>query len=197
MLPKDIYPESGFRLPLPKRGELDDLGKEIYDEYAGANEKSLAGLRGPAGIRLYSPALARQASRYNHYLRYETGFEPHIRELAILTAARETDSQFEWTIHEPVARAAGLESRTVDAVKFEGDTVGLPMKEAIVIELGRQMLREKRVTQTLFARAIEAFGPRGLVELVALMGEYVATAALLTVFDMQLPPDREPLLPLG
>jgi 4-carboxymuconolactone decarboxylase len=71
------------------------------------------------------------------------------------------------------------------------------MKEAIVIELGRQMLREKRVTQTLFARAIEAFGPRGLVELVALMGEYVATAALLTVFDMQLPPDREPLLPLG
>ena len=30
-IPNDIYPESGFRLPLPERDELDDAGKKIYD----------------------------------------------------------------------------------------------------------------------------------------------------------------------
>jgi hypothetical protein len=34
-LPKDVYPESGFRLPLPKREALDDRGKKIYDEIVG------------------------------------------------------------------------------------------------------------------------------------------------------------------
>ena len=33
-----------------------------------------------------------------------------------------------------------------------------------------------------------------LVDLVLLMGNYAATAALLTAFDMQLPADRPPLL---
>jgi len=35
-----------------------------------------------------------------------------------------------------------------------------------------------------------------LVELVMLMGNYAATAALLTAFDMQLPEGQKPLLPV-
>jgi 4-carboxymuconolactone decarboxylase len=38
------------------------------------------------------------------------------------------------------------------------------------------------------------FGRRELVDLVALMGNYAATAALLTAFDMQLDPDVTPPL---
>ena len=30
-LPKDIYPDSGNRLPPVKREELDELGKKLYD----------------------------------------------------------------------------------------------------------------------------------------------------------------------
>ena len=52
-MPADIDPQSGFRLPLPKREELDEAGKKIYDD-AATPGKSLVGLRGPAGIRLYS-----------------------------------------------------------------------------------------------------------------------------------------------
>jgi len=40
------------------------------------------------------------------------------------------------------------------------------------------------------------FGRRALVDLVALMGNYAATAALLTAFDMQLDPDQTPPLAL-
>ncbi len=47
-----------------------------------------------------------------------------------------------------------------------------------------------------FARALSRFGRRGLVDLVALMGNYASTAALLTAFDMQLDPGQKPLLPV-
>jgi 4-carboxymuconolactone decarboxylase len=43
-----------------------------------------------------------------------------------------------------------------------------------------------------FARALTLFGRRKLVDLVALMGNYAATAAMLTAFDMQLDPDQPP-----
>jgi hypothetical protein len=47
-----------------------------------------------------------------------------------------------------------------------------------------------------FARALTLFGRRKLIDLVALMGNYAATAAMLTTFDMQLDPDQPPPLPV-
>ena len=46
-----------------------------------------------------------------------------------------------------------------------------------------------------YARALTEFGPGRLVDLVALMGNYASTAALLTAFAMQLDPGQEKLPP--
>ena len=56
-MPSDIDPQSGFRLPLPKREDLDEAGKQHYDR-AATPGTSLAGLQGPSGIQLYSPRTA-------------------------------------------------------------------------------------------------------------------------------------------
>jgi hypothetical protein len=85
-MPSDIDPQSGFRLPLPKREDLDEAGKAHYDR-ATAPGASIAGL--------YSPKASAHARALNRYLRFEAGFAPRIREIAILTTAREMDSQFE------------------------------------------------------------------------------------------------------
>jgi 4-carboxymuconolactone decarboxylase len=73
MYPRDIDPASGCRLPLPKREELDEAGQQTYDSLADPGGSSLRGLRGPGGILLHSPALARQTRPLNHYLRHEAG----------------------------------------------------------------------------------------------------------------------------
>ena len=104
-MPSDIDPQSGFRLPLPKREDLDEAGKAHYDR-ATAPGASIAGLQGPTGIGLYSPKASAHARALNRYLRFEAGFAPRIREIAILTTAREMDSQFEWSAHEPEALKA-------------------------------------------------------------------------------------------
>ena len=57
-LPADVYPESRFRLPLPKRDDFDDAGKKVFDRIVDPARNSLVGLQGPAGIRLASPRLA-------------------------------------------------------------------------------------------------------------------------------------------
>ena len=195
-LPEDVYPESGFRLPPPKREDLDDYGKSVYDRLGSPGRRKLAGLRGPSGIRMHSPKLAERANALSRYLRYESGLSGPVRELAILVTAREMDSQFEWTAHEPAALKEGIPQETIDIVKYRRDPSNLTEAEEVIIRLGRQMFGDKRVDSALFARALKTWGPKQLVELVALMTNYCATAALLCAFDMQLSPDKKPLLPI-
>ena len=195
-MPSDIDPESGFRLPLPKREDLDDAAKSHYDRAAKPSGQSIVGLRGPAGIRLYSPKSLDHAQGLNRYLRFEAGFTPAIREIAILATAREMDSQFEWVAHEPEALKEGVPQSVVDVIKHRRSTAGLGETEATVIELGRQLWRDRRVTSETFAKAKTIFGPNKLVELIMLMGNYAGTAALLAAVDMQLHAGKKPLLPI-
>ena len=193
-MPSDIDPNSGFRLPLPKREDLDDVGKRAYDR-AAAPGKSLVGLRGPGGITLYSTKTVESRNQFSNHLRYDV-FPANIREVAILAVAREMDSQFEWAAHEPEALKEGVPAEVVDVIKRRLSTQGLDETYAAIIELGRQTFGEHKVTSECFARVKKLFPPTKLVELVMLMGNYAATAALLTAFDMQLPEGQKPLLPV-
>jgi len=196
-VPPDIDPQSGFRLPLPRREDLDETARAYYDRALTPGGHSIVGLRGPAGIRLYSPRSLEFGQGLNRYLRFEAGFAPALREIAILATAREMDSQFEWAAHEGEALKEGVSPAVIDIIRHRRSTAGLGETETVVIELARQMFRDRRVTPELFARAKALFGPRKLVDLVQLMGNYAATAALLCAFDMQLPAGQEPLLPVG
>jgi 4-carboxymuconolactone decarboxylase len=106
------------------------------------------------------------------------------------------DSQFEWCAHEPEALKEGVEPGVIDVIKHRKPTAGLDETDAAVIEFGRQLFRDHRVTPETFARVKALFGPHKLVELVMLMGNYAGTAALLAAVDMQLHPGRKPLLPI-
>jgi 4-carboxymuconolactone decarboxylase len=194
-MPSDIDPRSGFRLPLPNREDLDEAGKATYDR-ATKPGATIAGLQGPAGIQLFSPKTAPFHTAMNRYLRFEAGFTPHVREVAILTTAREMDSQFEWVAHEPEALKEGVPQNTIDVIKHRRSTAGLDETDATVIELGRQIWKDHKVKSETFAKAKAIFGPNKLIELVMLMGNYAGTAALLATVDMQLHAGKKPLLPI-
>jgi len=192
-MPSDIDPQSGFRLPLPKREDLDEVGQRAYDRTVSSG-RSIVGLRGPGGIALYSSKTVELRNAFGEYLRYEV-FDPKVREVAILAVAREMDSQFEWAAHEPQALKDGVPQEVIDVVKYRKPTQGLDETYAAIIELGRQTFGDHKVTSECFARVKKLFPPQKLVELVMLMGNYAATAALLAAFDMQVP-DGKPKLPV-
>ena len=194
-MPSDIDPKSGFRLPLPNREDLDEAGKTAYDRGVKPGA-TIAGLQGPAGIQLFSPKTAAHMTAINRYLRFEAGFTPHVREVAILTTAREMDSQFEWVAHEPEALKEGVPQTVIDIIKYRRSTSGIDETDALIIELGRQLWRDHKLSSESFAKAKAIFGPNKLIDLVMLMGNYAGTAALLTAVDMQLHAGKKPLLPV-
>jgi len=196
-LPDDVYPESLSRLPLLKREELDDDGKRYYDAVTGPGSRTLAGLQGPSGIWLHSPRLAEHLRRANQYLRYETGLDRRLTELAILVTARELDHQFEWTAHEPAALREGLEPEIIDLVKYRKPVSGLGERETAIITFGRELLRDRKVRPETVACAVALVERRGVLDLVALMANYASTALILSAFEQQVHLDKPPLLPMS
>jgi len=192
-LPADIFPDSLSRLPLVKREDLDQNGQRIFDLIAGPHRTTR--LSGPAALSLYSPRAAEPVELLNRWLRANGVLGPRLTELAILVAARELDQQYEWTGHEPAALRAGVDPAIIDVIRYNKDYAGLEGKDALIVHLGRQLFRERRVDSDLFAKAVELFGRQGTLELATLLGDYAMVGIMMQAVDQHLPPERPSTLP--
>ena len=177
--PDDIHPDSRSRLPL-RSAETTSTATVLYGRLL-----SPSGL-GPNAIRTYGAGQETLEARVGRRL----------RQLAILVTARAHDSQFLWTVNEPLARAAGLEPELIDIVRHGRPPAGVGEQDAVLIEFGREMFGNHTVSAATYARAERAFGVQDLVDIVRLMGEQASDAIVLQGFDQQLPAGVEPLLPL-
>ncbi len=182
-------------VPLIRRDQLtDDLGKKLYDE-AASDTSSLVGLQGPGGISLYSPKYDDVQRPLNRFLRFHTGLDRKLVEVAIMVSARETNQPFEWSAHEKAGRAEGVSEATIDVIRLRKPVTGLDPKEAAIITLGREAIGKHKVSPQTFATAQRLFGTEQLIDLTAVMGDYLMTGLLLTTFDQQLPPNTPSTLP--
>lgn len=197
--PRDIDPGSRNRLPIVTRDRLSDLGKSLYDKNADdvRTGRSLAGFQGPNGIVLHSPRVADSDLRKNDYLRFDSRLGRRHYEVAVLVTAREMDHQFEWAAHEPAALNAGVPQTVIDVIKHRRPVTGLDRKDAVLIELGRQVFAHRSAQSQTFAEALALFGPLDLVDAVSTMGHYAGIAILLNAFDQQLAPGQTALLPIA
>jgi hypothetical protein len=199
-LPADIDPESGNRLPLPTRADMNDADRKIFDDIMARQQGGLAAReKERPQVRMHSPGLSRGLNEAHHYLKYDAGIGNRLMTVAVLATARELTNQFEWTQWEEHARSPKdpryVEPNVVDAIKFCGPLTGLSEKDAAVIALGREMFGARKVSSATFAKVLELFGRRGTVDLEELMGLYGATAYELVAFDQQLHAGQKPLLP--
>jgi 4-carboxymuconolactone decarboxylase len=192
-LPADVDPQSYSRLPLLKRDQLDPDTQRVFDATAG-KDRAVAPI-GPVGTSLYSPGVAEPMNQLNQYLR-KTVVGTHYFEICALLAAREFDQYYEWSSHEPGAVRAGVDQKSIDAIKFNRDVKGLQEKDAAVIQFGRALFHQHKVSPALYSKIVEMFGKQGMFELTAVMGDYAMAAMMLDAVDQQLPPDRKPLLPV-
>jgi 4-carboxymuconolactone decarboxylase len=192
-LPADIDPQTFSRLPPIPRAQFDANGQRIYDALMGRDATAPPRL-GPAAITLHSIVVAEPWDALNQAVR-KSPITPRYVELCTLVAAREFDSEYEWSAHEPAAQRAGVPQDVIDAVRGNGDTAGLLEKDALVITFGRELFRRHKIDSALYAKVVGQFGKQGMVDITVTLGDYAMTAFLLSAVDQHLPPGRTANLP--
>lgn len=178
--------------PITAKEHLPAAQQPIFDAIVQTRKR----IAGPFGVLLHSPELAGRVAHLGAYVRFESLLSPVVRELAILTTAREMDCQYEWTAHVPLARQAGVRQQAIDAIGHRTAPAGLTAEEALVVRFGQELLRQHRVNEETFQAALARFGPQGAVELTTTIGYYGLVACVLNAFEVPLDPGMTPLLPV-
>ena len=203
-IPPDIHEDSWARLPTITRESLNAEDQLAFDIIVNPDSRYATGLRGPIGMWMYSPRMAEHIFPASSYLRYGADGErdQRLTELAILTTARELDSQYEWSAHEGLARDAGLEEEIIELLRFgraladAGALPGLGAPERTIIRVARELVNEPKVSAEAFAEAQALFGNEGVMDLTGLVGYYTFVNYTLKTFDVQRTPGSRLLLPL-
>jgi 4-carboxymuconolactone decarboxylase len=151
----------------------------------------------PFNIWVRSPELLDRLQRVGEYIRFKSSLPPRLNEFAILITAREWNAQYEWFAHHRLAMAGGLDPR-IAAELAEGKVpTGMKPDEQVVYDFTTELYRHKGVSDTTYKRAMDAFGERGVADLVAVNGYYVLVAMTVNVDRTPIPGDgKPPLQPL-
>jgi 4-carboxymuconolactone decarboxylase len=202
-IPADIQEDSWARLPTLARETLGPDGQRVFDSIVGPESRYSTGLRGPVGMWMYSPRMAEHIFPASTYLRFgaDGQRDQRLTELAILVTARELNSQYEWSAHEGLARTAGLEEKIIELVRTGGLLTDAPLpglneQERIIVQVGRELVNEPKLSREAFETAQRLFGNEGLMDLAGLIGYYTFVNYTLKTFDVQRAPGTQLLLPL-
>jgi 4-carboxymuconolactone decarboxylase len=189
-LPADLDPQSRARLPYLKKSEMDAKGQKLLDIFTSKDGT----LTGPLAFASYNSGVG-QALLDLHNAAVTGGtLDPHTRELAILVACRETNYNLEWNGHEASGLKAGIDARVIDVVRNNRPLTGLDEKDATVIRFGRQLFGDKKVDSATFAKAVELWGRRGTMDMVAAMNTYAVSGYFAIAVDEH-SPEGKPTLP--
>ena len=187
------------RLPYLQRSDLDDAGQALWDAIVDSRGRTVVndagGLVGPFNAWVHAPGVGARLSALGATLRFETSIERRLLELAIIVVAAHWKAEFEWWAHLSMARQHGVDDAIVAAIgrgetpSFEADD------EAVVYAFARQLVVSGGVDDATFARAVEALGRQGVVELASLCGYYTLVSFTLNAFAVPLPPGVAPAWP--
>ena len=152
-------------------------------------------VRGPFLALLRSPGLAHTVQQVGEYLRFRSPLDRRIAEMATLMAARHWTQQYEWQSHYKHAMKAGLNPAIAQAIAEGRRPAGMAADEKALHDLLSEVLHNKSVSDTTYARAVKIFGEQAVIELITVAGYYAMLAMILNVARKALPAGQEPMLP--
>jgi len=152
-LPGDVSPDSRNRLPLLRPENAPEQAKRTYDN-AMANF---------AGVPPKGPSMRLHASPVIN-LQMQSPLGLDLSQVAILITGREHDQPYEWSLHELQALSVSLDPTVIDVIRRKQPASKLRPKEAIIIELGREIFRTHKLDSGTYARALSILGQTNLVD---------------------------------
>ena len=184
------------RIPLLNSPEqLSPAQRRVYDAVVSGPRGKL---QGPLMAALHNPDLADKWQQLGAILRYHTSLPLQLSEVAILVTARAWTCQLEWFLHEGYARAAGVETDVIEAIKVGRRPDGADADTLGVVDFCHELQTRRKVSDATYARVLARWGAKGAVELTALTGYYAMVAMTLNAHEFPLPDGAAPpLAPLA
>ena len=151
---------------------------------------------GPFVPLLWSPEVMVRIGALGEYLRHRSAFPPRLSEFMILIAARHWTQQYEWSLHCPIAIAAGVEPAVADAIAEGRRPPQMSGEQAILYDFCTELLQQQGVSDPTYARTLATFGEKGVIDAITITGYYTLLAMVLNTARTPPEPGAPTLAPL-
>jgi 4-carboxymuconolactone decarboxylase len=172
------------RMPPIPADKLTEAQKKAAEAFAEGRGYAV---RGPFVPLIRSPRVMLRAKAMGDYLRFKSVLDPRINEMVIIITAREWTQNYEWNAHQPAALKAGLRREVADAIADGRRPTGMAEDEDIAYDMATEILRQKRVSDATYARAVAKFGEQGVIDMLGVIGYYNFLAIVLNATRTPLP----------
>ena len=119
--------------------------------------------------------------KVGEYLRFKSSLEPRISEFIMLIVSREWTQHFEWFVHVPLARKAGLNGETIEALAQGRRPTEMREDEQIAYEFCDELFRTKGVSDGTYQRAVTRFGENGVIDVLGVVGYFTTVSMVMNV----------------
>jgi 4-carboxymuconolactone decarboxylase len=152
-------------------------------------------LGGPFNVWLRSPDIGNIIQSLGAAIRFRSSLPSKLNELAIIITARHWTAQYEWIAHHRLALEAGLDPAIGEDVAQGRRPAKMSDDEAIVYDFSCALHETHGVGDAIYKRALDRFGERGVVDLIAVNGYYCLVSMTLNVNRTALPVGAKSPLP--
>src|SRR5258706_10139708 len=174
------------RMPPLALDRMTAAQRKAADELTAGPRK---GVKGPFVPLLRSPELMDRLQKVGEYLRFQSSLEPRISELIMLIIAREWTQQFEWGVHVPLGRKAGLSEELIGAIAEGRRPPGLKPDEETAFDFCDELLRTRGVCEPTYQRTVAMFGEHGVIDILGVAGYFITVSMVMNVARTPTPND--------
>jgi len=182
------------RYPVINPASFTPQQKQFAEEMAKPPRNGNVNNPGPFRVYFRSPEFGMHAIGMSDYLRFGSGLEPRLIELAILISARNWNSAYIWRAHYPDAVQGGLDPSVGADIAAGRRPTKMKPDEAVIYDFLTQIFRDKEVSDQTFNAMKTRFGEKGVTDIMGLAAYYGITAMALIAAKQPVPPGDEPKL---
>ncbi len=170
---------------------LSELTTEtMTEEQRGVYEKTRPGGRGAGPLRGPSSAWVRSPEMYERlgwmvlFMRNDSVIPARLVEFVFLHTVGAWEAKYPWGVHEGMAREAGLGDEVIKAIQAGERPAFTNPDEEAVYDFCTELRESRSVSDKTYRAALGHLGEQGLVELVALIGQYTTVSMTVNAFDI-------------
>ena len=191
-------PEAEPRLPPLPRDRWDDdvvaafragIPGSAADRFLSEGQPDSRRMPNALATLVHNPAVAEPWLRFNDVLLRHSAIDPRQRELMILRVAWLTRSDYEWVQHVRLAPRFDITPLELEAIAQGADAGCWSPVETALLAATDQLIDHYRIDDVTWKQLSAELDDRQLVELVFVVGTYLALAMAFKSFGVQLDPE--------
>ena len=188
----------GGRLALLAPDTLSASQRKLYDQLQATElqrakqsgfqaQTDTQELIGPFNALLRSPEIATAFMSVISAQHQYSALSQQVQQVVILTVGAVWQAAYELYAHSIVAKKVGINEDAIQALASGQQPVGLSKEEMLAHDFTRQIATVHHISSDLYQQALETFGEKGVVDMLALAGHYMTVSAFLNTFAVPAP----------